>query len=59
MKKNLATADAVDGVVIPSKVLPGVLLDKHKSKTNADARLVMFCPRCEDAFAKRDHVNSH
>ena len=59
MKKNPATADAVDGVVIPSKVLPGVLLDKHKSNTNADAHFAMFCPRCEDAFAKRDHVNSH
>lgn len=59
MKKNPATADAVDGVIIPSKVLPGVRLDKHKSKTNADAHLAMFCSRCEDAFAKRDHVNSH
>ena len=51
--------DAVNGVVIPSKLLPGLLPNKHQSKANADAHLSMFCPRCDGAFAKRDHVKSH
>lgn len=51
--------DAVNGVVIPSKLLPGTLPNKHISKAHADAHLSMFCPRCKGAFAKRDHVKSH
>ena len=51
--------DAVNGVVTPSKLLPGILPDKHKSKAHADAHLSMFCPRCKGGFAKRDHVKSH
>ena len=51
--------DAVNGVVIPSTLLPGTLPDKHKSMANADARLTMLCPRCKGPFGKRDHVKSH
>ena len=58
-KRSNDRLNAVNGVVIPSKLLPGILPNKHISKAHADAHLSMFCPRCKGAFAKRDHVKSH
>ena len=51
--------DAVNGVVIPSKLLPGTLPTKHQSMASPDTPLTMLCPRCKGAFGKRDHVKSH
>ena len=50
---------AVNGIIIPSKLLPGTLPIKHKSMASPDAHLTMLCPRCKGAFGKRDHVKSH
>lgn len=54
-----ARLDAVNGVVIPSKLAKGELPMGIESHAGADKSLDLFCPLCKSAFGKRDHVRSH
>ncbi|CAF9943338.1 MAG: hypothetical protein ALECFALPRED_011077 [Alectoria fallacina] len=51
--------DAVNGVVIPSKLAEGELPKNLASQACADTPLHLLCPICRGAFGKRDHVKSH
>ena len=51
--------DAVNGVVIPSKLADGRVPTNLGSKARDGKTLNLFCPLCKGAFGKKDHVKSH
>ena len=51
--------EAVNGVVIPSKLAEGELPKNLASRTRANTPLHWLCPICRGAFGQKDHVKSH
>lgn len=51
--------DAVNGVVIPSRLPAGEVPEILPSHAKAATPLRFECPRCEGPFARKDHVKSH
>ncbi|KAL9133142.1 MAG: hypothetical protein Q9175_005684 [Cornicularia normoerica] len=51
--------DSVNGVVIPSKLVPGARPTNLRSHAKANTSLTMICPLCKGAFSRKDHVKSH
>lgn len=58
-KRMVDRLDAVNGVIIPSKLAPGEEPKKRISKASADTPLYLFCPLCKSGFARKDHMRSH
>lgn len=51
--------NAVNGVVIPSKLAPGESPKTVPSLARPGASLDFMCPLCDQSFGKKDHVKSH
>ena len=54
-----ARLDAVNGVVIASKLAPGALPTVHASRATSGLTLNLQCPLCGGLFGRKDHVKSH
>lgn len=58
-KKRNDRLDAVNGIIIPSKLAIGELPKNLKSQASPNTPLHLLCPLCKGAFGKTDHVRSH
>lgn len=59
MRRMHSRLNAVNGVVIPSKLAEGQVPVKVRSHTHGNKPLRLFCPRCKGAYAEKSHVKSH
>ena len=54
-----ARLNAVNGVIIASKLAPGVLPTVHLSHAKSGTPLTFSCPLCGGRFGRKYHVKSH
>ena len=58
-RKDNERLAAVNGIVTPSKLAPGVKPPKSASHARDTTKLDRYCPICDSAFGTNYHVKSH
>lgn len=59
IEKTNRRLDAVNGVIIPSRLAPGEVPKNLQSRSRAGTPLTLLCPLCRGGFGKKDHIKSH